>query len=395
MIRQVFSLSRQRSLTPVAMVTVFLVAMYVMSDVWGRFDELNYKIHALSQQLKSHTELRSLDRKDSGGMQPKIPELDIKTADLATLKHQEDSKYINPHNFDYILNNVSICSGLDNLAYVIYVHTGPRNFERRQTLRDTWAQNDIFLGESSRIVFFLGTIDEEDTQTKIAEEFRLHGDIIQENFHDSYHNLTYKAIGALKWVSKYCSNAKYVFKTDDDTFVNTFMLRDILATTHADMNRFIMCLVFDNMAILRPKKKDSCLKWCIDDHMFHGSTYYPRYCSGAAYFFSGDVISDMYTASLTTPFFWVDDVYITGLLTKKIPGINWIKEDRRYRYRLNEFHENYQNTSYSAYMMVTLVQNRAQMKTTWNLALEKLTEGQRKLVTNEKYEKLLKESRDG
>ena len=45
-------------------------------------------------------------------------------------------------------------------------------------------------------------------------------DIIMENFIDSYGNLTLKTMMGLKWASRYCGRAKFVYKVDDDMFVN-------------------------------------------------------------------------------------------------------------------------------------------------------------------------------
>ena len=58
-------------------------------------------------------------------------------------------------------------------------------------------------------------------QKQLQTEQRVHNDVIQHNFVDSFANLTLKTGFALKWVmGNNCSRAKFVFKTDDDTFVN-------------------------------------------------------------------------------------------------------------------------------------------------------------------------------
>ena len=55
------------------------------------------------------------------------------------------------------------------------------------------------------------------------------GDIIQENFLDSYNNLTLKSILMLKYVKNNCENkVKYVMKCDDDTFINVPNLIHVL-----------------------------------------------------------------------------------------------------------------------------------------------------------------------
>ena len=63
-----------------------------------------------------------------------------------------------------------------------------------------------------RLVFMMGTPTSEADLHTIQEEHRLYGDVVQGSFMESYKNLTLKAIMGLKWVTTYCSNAKYVIK---------------------------------------------------------------------------------------------------------------------------------------------------------------------------------------
>ena len=53
-----------------------------------------------------------------------------------------------------------------------------------------------------------------------------------EDFHDTYLNLTLKTTFLLKWVTARCSNAKFVFKVDDDVFVNPEKLWSTLESSH-------------------------------------------------------------------------------------------------------------------------------------------------------------------
>ena len=56
----------------------------------------------------------------------------------------------------------------------------------------------------------------------------VHGDLVQENFVDSYRNLTLKTLMAIRWASTYCSNANFVLKIDDDVLVNPSPLLEYL-----------------------------------------------------------------------------------------------------------------------------------------------------------------------
>ncbi len=55
-----------------------------------------------------------------------------------------------------------------------------------------------------------------------------YGDLVQENFIDSYRNLTLKTLMGIRWASIHCSNAKFVVKIDDDVIINPFYLLNYL-----------------------------------------------------------------------------------------------------------------------------------------------------------------------
>ena len=76
---------------------------------------------------------------------------------------------------------------------------------------------------------------------QIRKENDLYRDIVQEDFIDSYRNLTVKSIMALKWATKYCKNAKLIFKMDDDTLVNTFLLLKLLKEKQFLKSKSILC----------------------------------------------------------------------------------------------------------------------------------------------------------
>ena len=58
--------------------------------------------------------------------------------------------------------------------------------------------------------------------SKVEKEKNIHNDIIQGSFHDSYRNLSYKNVFGLLWVSKFCQNAKFIVKTDDDIYLDLY-----------------------------------------------------------------------------------------------------------------------------------------------------------------------------
>ncbi|GAB0090887.1 Hexosyltransferase [Sergentomyia squamirostris] len=66
-------------------------------------------------------------------------------------------------------------------------------------------------------------------------------------------------------------------------------------------------------------------KWRVSPEEYNGD-YYPPYCMGYVVLFSGDAVVHLYREVQNTPFFWIDDVHITGTLTQKtgipLTGLN-------------------------------------------------------------------------
>ena len=82
------------------------------------------------------------------------------------------------------------------------------------------------------MVFLLGKLTNNSADIKLTYESDTFGDILQEEFIDSYANLTIKSLMLLKWFQQNCdgehARVEYVLKTDDDMFVNLVNLREIV-----------------------------------------------------------------------------------------------------------------------------------------------------------------------
>lgn len=218
----------------------------------------------------------------------------------------------------YIINCKDLCKNLEYLSFLVVVHSSTTHFMRRSSIRETWANYNLYKHHIVRIVFLLGVPEKENTQTLIEHESLVNSDIVQGNFIDSYHNLTLKGVLWLRWVSENCPQAKLIVKVDDDVFLNVFTLLELTETTLANKKKHLFCPV-------RPigtspiQRKEG--KWKIDDNEFKNLTHYPvTYCNGFFVILTSDIITDMYASVKETPFFWVDDVYVFGLLPSKVNG---------------------------------------------------------------------------
>ncbi|XP_055959001.1 uncharacterized protein LOC126809715 [Patella vulgata] len=219
---------------------------------------------------------------------------------------------------DYILNNVSICPEMTRIMVVILVHTSPDHFIRRQNIRSSFGSRKLYLPVKVRVVFLLGRVKQQETQNLILKEHRTYGDTVQGAFMDDYKNLTYKGVMGLHWVSNFCRNVKYVIKMDDDVAFD--MWRFLGHFSSRDLTRTLYCGGGVKGHVRRTGK------WSVPEYKFRGYKRYPfRYCYGFVVIISSDMISKLYQASFTVPFFWIDDVYLYGMLPLEVGNVNIIR----------------------------------------------------------------------
>jgi hypothetical protein len=108
----------------------------------------------------------------------------------------------------------------------IAVISAPGNFDKRNTIRQTWRNHlKVDYHKSSMslagFAFILGLTDHNETQMKIEQEATTYGDVIQIEMADFYRNLSLKVAGLFNWLYKYCHHKiDFLFKVDDDVYVN-------------------------------------------------------------------------------------------------------------------------------------------------------------------------------
>lgn len=96
-----------------------------------------------------------------------------------------------------------------------------------QAIRGIWVEKKSWWGYEVLTFFLLGQQAEKEDKVlalSLEDEHLLYGDIIRQDFLDTYNNLTLKTIMAFRWVTEFCPNARYIMKTDMDAFTNTVNL---------------------------------------------------------------------------------------------------------------------------------------------------------------------------
>lgn len=223
---------------------------------------------------------------------------------------------INPHNFKYIHNPSAICSSQPHLSFLIYIHSAPGNLKRRQIIRQTWGNLHLLSLFNASLVFALGSPDQQNVQKMLDMEFEQYGDLLQEDYQDAYRNLTFKGMSVLKWATQHCRQPLFFFKTDDDILLDVVsVIQHILMKTvpARGAKNLVLCNLWTTMKVIRDPKS----KWGLTKEEFAPDVF-PPYCSGSAFFMSGDMLPRMYSTALRSKFFWVDDYYISGALVNAL-----------------------------------------------------------------------------
>lgn len=224
------------------------------------------------------------------------------------LPENDFNKLIDLDNFEFLMNHS--CDGSGPLLLIL-VHSHPSNEKLRKTIRATWGS---VIGRHFKLLFLFGIPKTKKEQRILTAENGRYGDVVQGNFADTYRNLTYKHVMALKWAIYFCPDAKYVLKCDDDVFINTPGLINYIydRLSPYGARKLILCQVFPKNPVLRTSRS----KWKVSYADFEHK-YYPPYCAGYFIIYSPDVVFDLYEQAQSSRYFWIDDVHITGTMARK------------------------------------------------------------------------------
>lgn len=240
---------------------------------------------------------------------------DFKNSNISSSGEMRAERILKDEPYKYIHNEPNACL-LRAPFLVLLIAVEPKKSDARDAIRKTWG-NESLAGELGVIRLFLIGVNK-DTQSNggklqlsIEDESRQHHDIIQQDYRDSYKNLTLKTLMGMYWITKYCPEAMYVMKTDSDMFVNTeYLIHQILKPNGQERKYFTGYLMMD----FSPNRNIRS-KWYMPPELYPDRRY-PNFCSGTGYVFSGDMAQRIYVASLSIPRLHLEDVYVGICLAK-------------------------------------------------------------------------------
>ncbi|XP_024290888.1 lactosylceramide 1,3-N-acetyl-beta-D-glucosaminyltransferase A [Oncorhynchus tshawytscha] len=224
-------------------------------------------------------------------------------------------------NHRYLLNHPYKCSEEKDILLLLLIKSSPENFERRRAIRSTWGNETYIrqdLGVTVKVMFVLGLPKQHDTaqtwrgrsggiQDSLVDEDRRHGDMVQQDFVDTFHNLTLKLLLQFRWAHFYCPHARFLMTADNDIFVHMpNLVRYLQDMDRKGVTDFWIGHVHRGAPPIRQKES----KYYVPQEMYPWASY-PDYTAGAGYVVSRDVADKIYQASLTlNASLYIDDVFM-------------------------------------------------------------------------------------
>ncbi|XP_061680936.1 UDP-GlcNAc:betaGal beta-1,3-N-acetylglucosaminyltransferase 7 [Syngnathoides biaculeatus] len=208
--------------------------------------------------------------------------------------------------FPMLLNHPEKCSG--DIYLLVVIKSVATQHDRREVIRKTWGKERVLNGKKIKTLFLLGKpsnhAERANHQKLVEYENHIYGDILQWDFLDSFFNLTLKETHFLKWFHTYCPNVRYIFKGDDDVFVNVDNIFEFLDSTSQTRNLFVGDVIFKAKPI---RKKEN--KYYIPQALYN-KTHYPPYAGGGGFLMDRTVARRLHWVADTLELYPIDDVFL-------------------------------------------------------------------------------------
>ncbi|XP_045927319.1 N-acetyllactosaminide beta-1,3-N-acetylglucosaminyltransferase 3-like [Micropterus dolomieu] len=306
---------RRRKLKAGTLVLALLIVLYLCKDFDHKAIQLQENGEYDGSQRKASTINTSPPRCEKNVSADKIPGFSFLPDRIKDFLY-----YHHCRHFPMLLDIPDKCGRADESADIfllLVIKSPPLNYDRREVLRKTWAQDRLHNGVWIKRIFISGTSSTGLGKTKLnkllALEQEEHNDILQWDFNESFLNLTLKQILFLDWMERNCQNVRFLLNGDDDVFVNTNNAVEYLqGLKNNDGRRHL----FTGHLIRRVGPiRSSKSKYYVPLEVYK-SNLYPPYCGGGGFIMSFYTALVIHRMSQSIPMIPIDDVYMGMCLAK-------------------------------------------------------------------------------
>ncbi|XP_026188885.1 UDP-GlcNAc:betaGal beta-1,3-N-acetylglucosaminyltransferase 7, like [Mastacembelus armatus] len=217
--------------------------------------------------------------------------------------------------FPMLINHPEKCAD-GEVHLLMVVKSVIEQHDRREAVRKTWGKEHTVDGRKIKTLFLLGSPatgkDTNNLQKLIEYEDMIYGDILQWDFMDTFFNLTLKEVNFLKWFDIYCSGVQFIFKGDDDVFVNTHNLLELIGFKVEEQKKADL-FVGDTITKAIPIRNRQS-KYYIPKELYDKP--YPPYVGGGGFLMSSQLARKLFVVSEGLELYPIDDVFLGMCLQK-------------------------------------------------------------------------------
>ena len=212
-----------------------------------------------------------------------------------------------------------------DVTILALVTSRAENRTARDAIRSTWGGLSTNGTMGIKVIFLIGNPKDENLKSHISRENDKYGDILMEDYNDSFYNLTYKVLGGYKWVNAEFPQATFILTTSDQVYVHLPSLSHLL-NSHGPspgLQRHLVgrCCVGHFCAPYRtPEIPEyiSTREYSLDA--------FPPYPDPPTFLLSRALLSDVIQASPSVPYFPLHGRHLGLLLQRLDRGCRDVRE---------------------------------------------------------------------
>ena len=245
----------------------------------------------------------------------------------AELKYRPNSssfyfKYSQKRDFKILQDPSHICKAYTStkksyiytdIFLLLVVRSACNNFKNRNLIRKTWG-NETWLKNITqttvKIVFVIGNCRKGPENFILNEELLHFNDLLQFDVDEELRNLTRKDLLFMQWFLKNCRNIPFVYKGDDDVFLNVKSIVLFLQEISIEKAKNLAL----GFVMRRQKRIHNTLSKYYMPYSLYPHEYYPKYLSGTGQIYSSLVIERLFNASLFLKIHPIDDAFGGSLM---------------------------------------------------------------------------------